>query len=91
VGEVSLVTGPELARTTALGGFGTAAVAGLGGLSPQSEIAHRVDVSSGEEFVVGTSLAMGGGRPGRLENSLAGIGGQQGKLTMNVVLFSFIQ
>ena len=78
VGEVSLVTGPELARTTALGGFG-AAVSPPGG-QLKSEIANRVDISSGEEFVVGASLAMGGSSHGRLENSLAGLPAQQGKL-----------
>ena len=81
VGEVSLVTGPELARATGLGGFGTAVAAGGGG-GRRSEIANRVDTSSGESFVVGASLNMGSGSSGRLENSLAGLNSQPGMIAI---------
>ena len=93
VGEISLVTGPELKIATSLSGFQTGASSDSGnqgsfgsgnqGLSYgsgsssygsdrypnglQSDISSRVDVTSNEEFVVGTTLSLSGGK---LENEM---------------------
>ena len=78
---MSLVTGPERKQVTSISGFktGSDAAYSQGSVSREerpenvfpngmrSDILSRVDVTSDEEFVVGTSLSM----TKKLENSMA--------------------
>jgi len=63
VGEVSLVTGNERKKVTSLSGFNTAPVSSQNSFMSDSRISDKLDTTSDQEFVVGTSLSMNRASP----------------------------
>jgi len=63
VGEVSLVTGNERKKVTSLSGFQTSAASSQNAYISDSRISDKLDTTSDQEFVVGTSLSMNQGSP----------------------------
>eukprot|EP00090_Calanus_glacialis_P015199 TRINITY_DN24050_c0_g1_i1.p1 TRINITY_DN24050_c0_g1~~TRINITY_DN24050_c0_g1_i1.p1 ORF type:complete len:2302 (-),score=417.30 TRINITY_DN24050_c0_g1_i1:127-7032(-) len=63
VGEVALVTGNERKKVTSLSGFQTAPVSSPNSYMSDSRISDKLDTTSDQEFVVGTSLSMNRASP----------------------------
>jgi hypothetical protein len=63
VGEISLVTGNERKKVTSLSGFQTAPVSSKNSYMSDSRISDKLDTTSDQEFVVGTSLSMNQASP----------------------------
>ena len=80
VGEISLVIGDERKKVTSLSGFQTGAASAKNSYMSNSRISDKLDTTSDQEFVVGTSLSMNRGSPQRknmfdkTEHSNANIG-----------------
>jgi len=66
VGQISLVTGNERKKVTSLSGFQTAPVSSKNSYMSDSRISDKLDTTSDQEFMVGTSLSMNQASPQHL-------------------------